>query len=183
MNRADCSVCVMRYDISVDDKMSRFDLQTSAESHIEHTCGIVIDGLKQKDAGTWQCHIEFENEDTGKKEKEVQEYNFKVAKSPRPEPSQLCSGRDTDSGGGELLSVILSFGPEIILSEGPLSIRSGLLARPICDWNLLRSLSFDFKITKGGGRRTRTVAVISAESRKHRCCSAKKAILGVWIGK
>ena len=77
----------------------------------------------------------------------------------------------------------LSFGLEMILSKGTLSIRTGLLARPIYDWYLLRSLSFDFKISKGGGRRTRTVAVISDEARKRSCCNAKKAILGVWIGK
>ena len=81
--------------------MSPPDLQTSVESHMEHTCGIVIDGLKQKDAGTWQCHIDFENEDTGQTEKEVQEYTFKVAKSPRPGSDQLCRGSETDNGGGE----------------------------------------------------------------------------------
>lgn len=81
--------------------MSPPELQTSVESHMEHTCGIVIDGLKKKDAGTWQCHIEFENEDTGQTWKEVQEYTFRVAKKPRPGTDQLCSGGETDNDGGE----------------------------------------------------------------------------------
>ena len=72
-----------------------------------------------------------------------------------------------------------------VLTDGPRSIRKGLLVRPIYDWLIVRSLSFDFKITGGSRRRrrgrTKTVAVISAESRR-RCCSAKKATLGVWIG-
>ena len=58
-----------------------------------------------------------------------------------------------------------------------------MLARPIYDWFLLRSLSFDFKITKVRGRKSRTVAVISDEARKRNCCNARKAILAVLIGK
>ena len=74
-------------------------LQTSVESHIEHTCGIIIDGLQQKDAGKWQCHIDFENEDTGLTENEVQEYTFKVADRPRSTSGKLCDGRSDNHGG------------------------------------------------------------------------------------
>ena len=74
----------------------------------------------------------------------------------------------------------------VFLSDGPRSIRKGLLVQPIYDWLIVRSLSFDFKITGGSRRgrrgRTKTVAVISAESRRRSCCSAKNATLGVWIG-
>ena len=75
-------------------------LQTSVESHIEHTCGIIIDGLQQKDAGKWQCDIDFENEDTGLTENEVQEYTFKVADRPRSKSgNNLCDGRSNNLGG------------------------------------------------------------------------------------
>ena len=69
------------------------------------------------------------------------------------------------------------------LSEGPKSIRKGLLARELHDWLNLRYMSFDFKIRSGDRRRrrTRTVALISAES-KRKCCKERNAILGVWIG-
>ena len=76
-----------------------FGLQTSVESHIEHTCGIIIDGLKQKDAGKWHCHIDFENEDTGQTENEVQEYTFKVADRPKSTSRKLCDVRSDNLGG------------------------------------------------------------------------------------
>ena len=72
----------------------------------------------------------------------------------------------------------------IVLSDGTKSIRKGLLAKQIYDWFQLRSLSFDFKITgnaKRRRRRTQSVALVTAERGKRRCCSVKKAILGVWI--
>ena len=70
---------------------------------MEHTCGIIINSLKHKDAGAWQCHFDFDNDDTGQTEKEVQEYTFRVAKSPRPGSGELCRGRETDNFGGEML--------------------------------------------------------------------------------
>ena len=73
-------------------------LKTSVESRIEHTCGIIIDGLQKKDAGTWQCDIDFENEDTGHIENEVQEYTFKVVKKPRQISERLCGVNDNGEG-------------------------------------------------------------------------------------
>ena len=72
----------------------------------------------------------------------------------------------------------------VFLPGGPESIRKGLLAYQIYDWQSLRYLSFDFKIQSGkrrGRRRTQTVALISDE-RKRYCCKESKAIFGVWIG-
>ena len=71
-------------------------LKTSVESRIEHTCGIIIDGIQKKDAGTWQCDIDFENEDTGQIENEVQEYTFKVVKKPRQTSNSLCRTDDNE---------------------------------------------------------------------------------------
>ena len=76
----------------------------------------------------------------------------------------------------------------IFLSDGNKSLRRGLLAKQIYDWFHLRSLSFDFKITGNEKRRrrrrkTQTVVLVTAERGKRRCCSAGRAILGVWIGK
>ena len=73
-----------------------FGLQTSVESHIEHTCGIIIDGLKQKDAGKWQCHLDFEDEETGQTGNEVQEYTFKVVEKIKLASEKLCGGRKED---------------------------------------------------------------------------------------
>ena len=70
---------------------------------MEHTCGIIINSIKQKDAGTWQCHLDYENEDTGQTEKEVQEFTFAVARSPSPGSGQLCRGQETDSDEGEMV--------------------------------------------------------------------------------
>ena len=74
--------------------------QTTVESHMEHTCGIIIEDLKQKDAGTWQCILHYENEDTGQTEEEIQKFTFTVAKTPSTGSGQLCScrGRETDNG-------------------------------------------------------------------------------------
>ena len=75
-------------------------LQTSVESHIEHTCGIIIDGLQQKDAGKWQCHLDFEDEDTGQTGNEVQEYTFKVAEKPGSEKLCGLKRKDINVDGG-----------------------------------------------------------------------------------
>ena len=154
---------------------------------MEHTCGIIIKGLKQKDAGTWQCHLDYENEDTGQTENEVQEFTFGVARSPSPGSGQLCRGQETDSGEGEMDLKRCHY-LVLFLSDGTKSIRKGLLAKQIYDWFQLGSLSFDFKITgnekrRRRRRRTQSVALVTAERGKRRCCSAEKAILGVWIGK
>ena len=113
---------------------------------MEHTCGIIIKGLKQKDAGTWNCHLNYENEDTGQTEKDVQEFTFSVTRSPSPGSGQLCRGRETDSGEGKMVLKKCHY-LVIVLLDGTKSIRKGLLAKQIYDWFQLRSLSFDFKIT------------------------------------
>ena len=159
-----------------------FGLQTSVESHVEHTCGIIIDSLKHKDAGKWQCHLDFEDKDTGQTGKEVQEYTFKVAEKPKSE--KLCGGRieDINVDEGFIGSFVLK-NTMVFLSEGSKSIRRGYLARQMYDWLNLRYVSFDFKIWSGKrrSRRTQTVALISAE-RRRKCCKERNAILGVWIG-
>ena len=74
----------------------------------------------------------------------------------------------------------------LVLSDGTKSIRKGVLAKQIYDWFQLGSLSFDFKITgnekrRGRRHRTQSVALVTAERGKRRCCRVKRAILGVWI--
>ena len=159
-----------------------FSLQTSVESHIKHTCGIIIDGLQHKDAGKWQCHLDFEDEITGQTGNEVQEYTFKVAEKPGSE--KLCGVRRKDinfEGGFKFFFTLNN--TLIFLSEGYKSIRRGLLARQIYDWLNLRYVSFDFKIRSGKrrSRRSQTVAIITAERRRN-CCKERNPILGVWIG-
>lgn len=64
---------------------------------MKHLCGIIIDDLERKDAGTWRCHLDLEDEDTGRREKEVQEFTFDVTENPGPGQGSLCS----QPGGGE----------------------------------------------------------------------------------
>ena len=71
---------------------------------MEHTCGIIIEDLKQKDAGTWQCILHYENEDTGQTEEEIQKFTFTVAKTPSTGSGQLCRGGETDNGEGVKVS-------------------------------------------------------------------------------
>ena len=79
---------------------------------------------------------------------------------------------------------------KFVLSDGNKSLRWGLLVKQIYDWFHLRSLSFDFKITgnekrkrRRRRRKTQSVALVTTERGKGRCCTAGRAILGVWIGK
>ena len=61
---------------------------------MRHICGIVINDIKRKDAGTWRCHLDLEDEISGQKEYEIQEYSFDVAKNPRPSTGSLCTSSD-----------------------------------------------------------------------------------------
>ena len=100
----DCSACAMRWKFDNLAKgfiiMRPSGLQTSVESRIEHTCGIIIDGLQHKDAGKWQCRIDFENEDTGQTGNEIQEYTFKVAEKPGSEKLCGLKRKDINVDGG-----------------------------------------------------------------------------------
>ena len=59
-----------------------------------------------KDAGKWQCHIDFENEETGQTGNEVQEYTFKVAEKPRSDKLCGCRREDINGVGGSYVSFV-----------------------------------------------------------------------------